>query len=75
MASIYPVSVSASLRKIIGPISMTVLITRVASTTKKTEQKARVKLHLCLLISLQECRQNSFDILQQAPHLSCSFII
>ena len=43
------------LRKMIGPFAITVLTTKVDSTTTNTEQKARQKWHLRLIISLTEC--------------------
>ena len=42
-ASISPTSSYASFRKITGPLAMIEVITKVESTIKKTEQKARQK--------------------------------
>lgn len=50
-ASISPLLSWESLRNITGPLSITVVTASVDSTMKKTEQKARLKWHLCLLTS------------------------
>ena len=55
MASISPLSCSASFMKMIGPLDVTVFTTSVDRTTMNTEQKARQKWHLCRFKSLQEC--------------------
>jgi hypothetical protein len=57
MASYCPDLFSLSFKNTIGPADTIVLIIMAETTTVKTEQKARQKLHFFLPASLRECLQ------------------
>lgn len=67
-----PVSACAKLMKTIGPVATTVLMTKVESTTMKTEQRARQKLQLCLETSLKECLTKNRDFCQHPYYVGSS---
>jgi hypothetical protein len=52
MPSYYPSSPSANFKKMMGPLSTRVLMTRADHTTMKTEQKERAKWNFFLPASL-----------------------
>ena len=71
-ASTCPQFACAIETKMSGPCAITLLITRIESTTVKIEQKASPTWHLFLFVSLIECQIKNFAFDQQVLGTSAS---
>ena len=74
-ASTCPQFACAIETKMSGPCAITLLITRIESTTVKIEQKASPTWHLFLFVSLNECQIKNLAFDQQVLGIGSSFAI